>query len=238
MSTLFPNMKTLYTFKTGKEVEKIVDGQTVKELVPISFAIKRPSRSEKEEAEITRAEYLAKYIRRGVLPEAILSKNYSDQGGVLDEFQKNLYTNLSIKLYEKTQEFQKISAIEPVDKVLVESLLKEIVEIQNEITKFQYGQNVFFENTAEFKAKTKLIEWLLCYLTYWKQDETSEWEEFIKGDTFEERLDYVESLEESEDSIYLKVKNELIFAISLFVHLGGNVKAEDIEKSIKENFSK
>jgi hypothetical protein len=231
-------MKTLYTFSVGKQIEKTVEGITVKEVVPVSFCLKKPSRNEKEEAEITRAEYLAKYIRRGVLPEAILSKNYSDQGGVLDEYQKNLYTNLSIKLYEKTQEFQKISAVEPVDKVAAETALKEIVEIQNEITKFQYGQNVFFENTAEFKAKTKLIEWLLCYLTYFKETPESEWQEYFKGDSFEERLDYIESLEEKEDEIYLKIKNELIFAISLFVHLGGDVKAEDIERSIKENFNK
>lgn len=233
---LYPNMKTLYTFKTGKQVEKTIDGVTTKELVPVDFCVKKPSRVEKEEAEITREEYFSKYIRRGILPEAVLSKNYSDQGGVLDESQKKLYTDLSIKLYEKTEELTKIGASEPANKEKVESVLRELAELQTDITKFQYSQNVFFENTAEFRAKTKLIQYLLAYLTYWKETPDSEWSEFFKGDTFEDRLDYIDELEENGDEIYLKIKDELIFAISLFVHLGGKAKQEDIEKSIKDNF--
>jgi hypothetical protein len=226
-------IKAIYTFNVNlvKEVEE--NGEKVKKITTYPFAIRKPSRSEKEEAELVRSEYLGKYIRRGVLPEAILNKTYENQGGTLNEQERAYSTILQSKLFDKTEEL-KLATIGK-DKEKEELLLKEIIGIQQEMTSVQYRQSRFFENTAEFKAKTKLIEYLFTQLTYWKPAEDKEWEPYFKADSFEAALDEVEKLEDDENEIYLKMKDKALFAVSMFIHLAGNVKPEDIEKSVKEN---
>lgn len=227
-------IKSIYAFNVNlvKEVEE--NGEKVKKITTFPFAIRKPSRSEKEEAELVRSEYLAKYIRRGVLPEAILSKTYENQGGTLNEYDIAYVTTLQSKLFEKTEAYKLASVGKEKEKQ--EELLKEIVLLQQEITTFQYKQSKFYENTAEFKAKTKLIEYLFTTLVYWKKAEDKEWEPYFSGETFEANLDEIEKLEDGEDEVYVKMKDRALFAISMYIHLSGNVKPQEIEKSVKENF--
>ena len=229
-------MKILHSIVTNKEVKREENGQEVKELIPVYFAVKKPSRFEKEEAELIRAEYLSKFIRRGVMPEAVLSKTYSDQGGTMDEFEKTNLLNLNIQLYEGTAEFQRLSAAPDKDQSLIDTELRKIITVKDQITTLQQRQSAYYENTAEFKAKTKLIEYLFTTLTVWREKETDEWKSYFSGDTFDNKLDLIEELEEKNDEIYMKVKNKLIFIISLFVHMGGNVAPEDVKRSVEENF--
>lgn len=226
-------IKSIFAFNVNLTQEVEENGEKVKKLVTYPFAVRKPSRSEKEEAELVRSEYLAKYIRRGVLPEAILSKTYENQGGTLNEYDIAYVTTIQLKLAQKTEEY-KLASVEK-NTTKQEELLKEIVTLQQEITSFQYKQSKFYENTAEFKAKTKLIEYLFATLTYWKKAEDKEWEPYFAGESFEANLDEIEKLEDSEDPIYMKMKDKALFAISMYIHLSGNVKPGEIEKSVKEN---
>lgn len=226
-------IKSIYAFNVNlvKEVEE--NGERVKKITAYPFAIRKPSRSEKEEAELVRSEYLAKYIRRGVLPEAILNKTYENQGGTLNEYERAYVSTLNHKLFEKTEELKMVTVEKNKDKE--QEVLKEIIVLQQEIASVQYKQSKFYENTAEFKAKTKLIEYLFATLTYWKKAEDKEWEPYFAGDSFEENLDEIEKLEDSEDELYMKMKDKALFAVSMYIHMSGNVKPQDIEKSVKEN---
>lgn len=229
-------MKSLYSFTVDKEVEvektetNEVDGlkttttKKVKEKRPIEFVFKKPSRADKEEAEIVRAAYLSEYIRRGIMTEAILLKTYANQGGIMDEGQKKLYTQYNLDLFAKKNEYQLVSA----EKEKADVILKEIVELQRKITELQYDQNIFFENTAEFKAKTKLIEYLCVFLTYIRH-EGKEPEPYFKGVTFEEKIVSLNALEDEDDEIYVQIRGKLLLVASLYVHLSGNVKPSDIE---------
>ena len=239
-------MKELYKFsiEIEKEIEKvdtkeengqkITTTQMVKEKVPIEFIIKKPSRSEKEEAEIIRAALLSSFIRRGVMPEAVLSKTYSDQGGIMDEIDKKHYADLTFRLSKKIEEFQLINQKEEKDKS--EICLKEIIELRKDLTSFQYQQSSFFENTAEYKARTKLIEYLFTLLVYWKFDTKQDIQPYFKGNNFDERLKSLELLEDNDDEVYLKIRDRALFVISLYTHTGGSVNQEDIRKMVDENF--
>jgi hypothetical protein len=228
-------MKTLYTLTVNKEITKEVNGEQVKESTPVYFALAKPSRFEKEEAELVRAEYLSKFIRRGVLPEAVLSKTYSDMGGTMNENEKNDLISLNISLYEATAEFRRLNVQAEKNEELINAELTKIIECKRQITDIQQRQSSFLENTAEFKAKTKLIEYLFTSLTYWKEKESDEWKPYFVAETFEQKLDLVEKLDEENDELYLKIKNHFILAVSVFVHKGGNVQAEEVKRIVEEN---
>ena len=222
------NFKSIYEFSAS------VTNAESKETSLYSFAIKKPSRSEKEEAEFVRSEYLGKYIRRGILPEAILSKVYENQGGTFNETELAYISNLNMRLYEKKEEL-KLASVSKETKDVIGGILKSINEIQQEIVSLQYRQSRFYENTAEFKAKTKLIEYLFINLVYWKQKDGAEWTRYIKEEDFESALDELGKLEDSEDSIFMKMKDKAFLAVSMFVHMSGNVKPEEIESTVKDS---
>lgn len=244
-------MKELYKFNIyiDKEVEKsetkpsddgngtIIITKKVIEKSPIEFFVKEPNRNEKEEAEIVRATYLANFIRRGVMPEAVLSKIYSDLGGVENELDKKLYSELTTKFTKKIEEYQTLMVNNKDDKEKIDLCLKDIVDIKKELAIFQYQQNSFFENTAEYKAKMKLIEYLFVFLTYYKSDEKSEIKQYFDGDSFEKKMLNLEKLENEENEIYKKIKDIILFVISAYIHTGGFIKKDEMEKLIKENFN-
>ena len=164
-------MKSLYEFSVvdsvEKEVaetkeengEKVTTYKKVKEDTSYSFIIKKPTRSEKEEAELIRVQYFSEYIKRGILTQAMLSKTYANYGGVLSDDDLKYYTNLKIQLFEKMQEFKLHSVQE--DKVKSAEVLQVINELETKLTRFEYEQGKFFNNTAEDKARNKLIKYFL-----------------------------------------------------------------------------
>jgi len=237
-------IKHLYKFNVTSEVEvdkietKVEDGKEitvktkVKEPKDIQFLIKKPSRIEREEAEIERARFLAEFIKRGVMPEAILSKTYSDQGGLLDEHQKKLYLLLKTELFEATQEYQRLVTEKNEDGI--KGALEKIINKQNEIANFQFQQNTFFENTAEFKAKAKLIEYLLVHLTYWREDTSKDYVPYFKGETFEEKMAYLDGLEEGDDKTFAAMRNTVLFVVSAYLQMGSSSTPDEIEKVVNE----
>lgn len=237
-----------FTIEVEKEVEKsetkeengqkIVTTQKVKEKVSIEFLIRKPTRSEKEEAEIIRATYLSAFIRRGVMPEAVLAKTYSDQGGIMDKIDKEYYDNLTSKLSKKIEEFQNLTLDrKDENNEASEKCLKEIIDLRQEITDFQLRQSSFFQNTAEYKAKAKLIEYLFTLLTEWKPESNKNFESYFKGKNFEEKINSLEKMEDNDDEIYNKMKDKALFVISLFLHSGGAISEQDVNKIVEENFN-
>lgn len=243
------SFKSIYTFSVNKEVEvektetREENGVSttvktkVKEQKPFTFAIKKPSRAEREESDLVRAQYLSEYIRRGILPEAILSKTYSNQGGLLDDVERSNYLNLHLKLHEKTERYKELAVNEKDNKDAIDTALKEIVELRQQLVSLQSEQADFYQNTAEFKAKTKLIEYLFTNLVYWCPDDNKDFEPYFRGGDFEGKLKHVEELEDNEDELYMKMKDRALFAVTVYLQLGGNVKSEELARIINENES-
>lgn len=227
-------IKAIYTFNVNlvKEVEE--NGEKVKKITTYPFAIRKPSRSEKEEADLIRSEYLNKYLTRGVLSEDILNRIHEDQGGTVTENEQAYFGILQIKLKNVLEDL-KLATIEK-NKEKEAEFLDEVTAIQREITELQYKKSLKFQVTAEFKSKSKLCEYLFATLTYWKPTEDKEWEPYFKqSSSFDDMLNDIDRLEDEEDEIYLKMKDQAMLAVSVFVHSGGNIKPEDISKSVKEN---
>lgn len=240
------NYKFIYEFTVDieKEIEKTTveekDGvktsttTKVKELSPIFFAFKKPSRNERESADEYRAMYWSKYVEAGILPQAILLKKYANNGGILSDEDRVNYQTMQLDLYNKMDNQKELKILKPDDKDGYEKIMLEIIDLRGKILEFEKNQTSFFDNTAEAKSHIKYLEYLILNLCYTKSTSDGTWIQFFPGDTMNKKLDFLESLEENETHIYQKVKNKFIFLASIYVSLGGNVKKEDIDKFEKE----
>lgn len=228
------SMKFIYEFEINveKDVEKvetknengteITTKTKVKELVPVYFSFKKASRGDRENCEEFRAAAWNKAVERGIMTEAIALKHFNNLGGILSDGQKKEYADILASIQSKSDELKK----EGIDK---EKIMKEVAELGEKISAFQRQETVFFENTAEVKARLKAIEWLTLNMSYFKEDKTKEWEVFFKGETLEKKYEYSDKLEEDQNELYLKSRDKLMLISALFLSLGNNLKKEDIE---------
>lgn len=242
------NIKTLYEFSVSdvREVEEVIvtdteDGKTLTEkrkvtkTVPVYFAFKKPSRNEDALAEEERAVWWSHYVERGILPEALLLKVYSNYGGILSEEQRKYYYGLQTDLLLAMQdlEFARINEKEDTEKH--KTLGNLVVKLRDEIFKFQQEQAVFFENTAESKSRIKHVEYLTLHMSYFRTDEDKDWEPFFKGKETEEKIKSLELFEEKQDQLYLKARNELMFIASIYVGSNGSADTTTIKSFYEKN---
>lgn len=229
------NIKTLYEFSIDveKEIEKVETKNEngtettiktkVKESVPVYFAFKKASRNERESAEEYRVAVWGKAVERGILPQAIIAKQYSNYGGIFSETQKKEYNELLETVSNKRKEY------ETSDDINKERLKIEIQKLGEKIMEFENSQSEFFINSAEAKARNKTIEWLVLNLSFTRDDNTKEWKPFFLGDSLEKKYESLEKMEEEESEFYIKTRERLMFVAAMYLALGNSIKKEDID---------
>lgn len=230
------DIKTIYEFdvKIEKEIEKsvttteedreIITKTKVKELVPVYFAFKKASRGERESCEEYRAAAWSKAIEKNIMPEIVALKKYNDY--LTSEDQEKEYINVIAEMEIKRKQLE----VESVDK---EKITDEILKLGEKISIFEKQREAFFQNTAEAKARTKAIEWLMLNLSFYKESVDKPWEQFFKGPNLLEKYQYSEKLEDAENELYLKAKDKLMFLAAIFLSLGNNFNKEEIEEFMK-----
>ena len=122
-------MKKLYNFTLSKEIEvketvneknekgeEISVTKTVKKQIPQKIVIKKPTRLLFDEAELFYGVRLSEGIKAGLLTRVLLSKRFTNDGGVFSEIDKEEYTKLYMKIFELQNDFQKISLKEDKDR--------------------------------------------------------------------------------------------------------------------------
>ena len=242
-------MKLIYEFEIQKEVEvdktetREENGATVtvttkvKEKKPLYFAIKRPSRNEKEEGEMNRAAFFALCVERGVITQAALRKKYGDTGGIYTNEEEKQYSILRQKLRDLLEDYKlaslNLETQTEAEKTKRNEIFDEIFEIRRKIIDFENSATLFYQDTAEAKARNKLIEFFILTLTHHRQDPQKEWAPFFKGKTFEEKLAHLSELEDNDDEIYLQIGEKLAFVVTLLL-TSPNLTKEEIDNLEKE----
>ncbi len=214
--------KELYSFTVDKEVEKEVvstkvDKKTkeeitvkkkVKELVPVTIKIKRPSRRELEEAELEFSVEMSKCVKKGILTKAMLAKKYSDTGGLMSENDASNLVDSYKKVFDLQNEYSRLEIIQnktDKQKDRVEEITKELAEVRRQIVEFESNYQSLFDHTADVKAQNRLILWYVINLTYiQEQDDEAPVPYFGSGD-FDSRLEKYYEREESDDPIYFLI---------------------------------
>ena len=242
-------MKKLFTFQLDKEVkEKVKEsskndkGETVtveKETVetkPQDIIIKKPTRSQFDDAELFYGVKLSEGIKAGLLTRALLAKRFSNDGGVLSDGEKDRYADLYLKLYETQLDTERLSATpeskrSDEDQKELANLLTESSELRRELTDFEMAQSSLFEQTAENRARNKTILWWVLQLSY--IDDGSDTSPVFGSGTYEERLDVYDSLEESEETFNEQLLQKLIYYVS-FWYVGRVTSQDEFEKLIED----
>ena len=233
-----PTHKSIYEFTvyTEKDVPKTetseVDGKTVsvtttvKEKAATFFSFRKPSRAERDEADEYRVQEWTRLIKKGVMAEGLLSKEYSNNGGILSDTQLEHRMALKVHLIAKMEDHKRL--VSENDSKGAIAALSDIVKIREEIIQAENEVNAFYENTAEARARNKLTEYLVVNFSYFRDAPDKEWEPFFKGNTLEARRDYLEQLNENKDALFLQAWERLLFVAALYISLSGNLTKEDI----------
>ena len=243
-------MKKLFTFQLDKKVkEKVKEsskndkGETVTvekevtETKPQDIIIKKPSRSQFDDAELFYGVKLSEGIKAGLLTRALLAKRFSNDGGVLSDGEKDRYADLYLKLYETQLDTERLSATpegkrSENDQKELDALLEQSAVLRRELTDFEMAQSSLFEQTAENRARNKTILWWVLQLSYIDDGSEKPTQVFGNG-TYEERLEVYDSLEESDDEFNETLLQKLIYYVS-FWYVGRVTSQEEFEKLIED----
>jgi len=242
-------MKTMFEFDIyqEKEIEK-VDVSTnekgeevkvtskVKTTVPVKLAIKKPTRSLFDEAELFYGVRLSEGIKAGLLTRALLAKRFNNDGGVLSDEEQKEYNELYIDFFNLQNEFQKLSIKEESirteeEKENLKNVIVKMNDARERLQKYEMAQANLFEQTAENRARNKTIMWWVLQLSLIQGDDKKFKELFNEG-SYEEKIKRYDEIEESEFGIEKIAIQKLLYLIS-FWYIGRAASQEEFEKLLE-----
>jgi hypothetical protein len=113
--------KNKETGKMESYTEKVIESTTEKRIVteertvtedtPVKIVFRRPTRTQLEDGDMFYSIWLNKYIKMGLLTRAMLAKQHIDVGGTMDEEEKQYYSQMYVKLFEKQMALQRFAII-------------------------------------------------------------------------------------------------------------------------------
>ncbi|NBW12423.1 MAG: hypothetical protein EBR82_30770 [Caulobacteraceae bacterium] len=239
-------MKTMFEFDIyhEKEVEKVEVSTNekgeevkvtskVKTTVPVKLAIKKPTRSLFDEAELFYGVRLSEGIKAGLLTRALLAKRFNNDGGVLSEEEQKEYNDLYNNFLNLQVDFQKLSLKQESlrteeEKSELAKIIEKMTETREMIQKYEMAQANLFEQTAENRARNKTIMWWVLQLSLIEGEDKKLKELFGEG-TYEDKLKRYDEIEESELGLEKIALQKLLYLIS-FWYIGRAATQEEFSK--------
>lgn len=239
-------MKKLFEFMVPKEVEveeietsknekgeEIKTTKKTKKREQVKVFLRKPTRALFDEAELFYGVRLSEGIKAGLLTRALLAKRFTNDGGVLSEEEKNLYANLYVALFEKQNEFQKLSIKDESERTETEKnrykeVISELAELRTQIQDFETAQASLFDQTAENRARNKTILWWVLQLAHIVDDKGNETPFFGNGD-FDSKLRIYDHIEETGTDFENLVCRKLAYFVS-FWYVGRASSQEEFER--------
>jgi hypothetical protein len=223
-----------------KEKRVTSEERTVTEKSPIKIVFRRPTRTQLEDGDMFYSVWLNKFIKMGLLTRSMLAKQHIDIGGTMDEEEKQFYSQMYVKLFEKQMSLQRF-AIVGQDEMTAEQtekrerLIADIGLIRKELTDFETVQASMFEHTADIKARNKTITWYLLHLTHYQylEDETGGVTAMFPGDNYDEKYEAYKTKEDEEDEIFWSSVDKLS-SIATIWYMSGVQQQEDFDTLLQE----
>ena len=239
-------MKTMFEFdiyhekeidkvevSTNEKGEEVKTTSKVKTTVPVKLAIKKPTRSLFDEAELFYGVRLSEGIKAGLLTRALLAKRFNNDGGVLSDEEQKEYNDLYLEFFNLQNEFQKLSIKEESirteeEKTNLKSVIEKMNNARDRLQKYEMAQANLFEQTAENRARNKTIMWWVLQLSLIQGDDKKFKELFNEG-PYEEKLKRYDEIEESDSNLEKIALQKLLYLIS-FWYIGRAASQEEFEK--------
>jgi hypothetical protein len=225
-------MKRIYEFTVNKEetvqeksVEKKKDGSevttskdVVKE-VPHKFFLRRPTRAMTDEAELYYGVKLAEGIKAGLLTRALLEKRFENDGGTRSEQDTKKYKAITDRLKNFYEEQSKILDITEKkrttsQKKRLKELEKEVRPARKELRDLQLEEDSLYEETAESRARNKVILWWMLHLAHSEQDGKDV--EFFGSGDLESKLKTYDDIDEGDDIFEIVVARKFAYYVSFW----------------------
>ena len=226
--------------KDGQEIDAI---KVVEEDVPYKFFIRKPNRRMLDEGDLQYGVALAEAIRAGMITRPLLSKRYTQDGGILADFQTRALEDLTEDLRKNYEEQEKIESkkkgeITEDEADRLEQLKKDVKPLSEILRRYNMAEESLFDDTAESRARNKAILWWIINLAYKVETEDGKEVEkpFFSGKDYDEKLDNYDEIMESEELFSAQVTTEFSYNISLWYYARPNSKGqfEDMLKRISE----
>ena len=236
--------KTEVNKETGKS-EKVTVSKTVEVPTRYRIIIKQPNRRQMEEADMEYSIEMSRCIKKGILTKAMLSKKYSDLGGMMTEDDALELNKHYARVGELQTEYQRLQSKENKsadDLSLIRQILVDLTETRTSIVNLETAYSSLFNHTADTKAQNKVIMWYVVNLTYFKEEESEEAPKALfEGVSADEKLEqYYVFDEEGKSDIFNNIKNKLTTFISYWFFSSSTDKEdfdnlnEDVEQVTEE----
>jgi len=234
-------MKELFSYivKVNKEVEKtetkeengqkITVTQKIKEEVPVRVIIKQPSRKNLEDAELQFSVELSNCIKKGILTKGMLTKKYSDTGGMLSEEDAKELVTLYNKITQYQNELLLLTSKTDYDKQIEAEIINRITTTRMRMVQVESLYRTLFDNTADNIAQNNVIRWFCLHMAHTQIMPDGNIEPMFKGNSTEQKLESLHQMDENEDEIYTKAYRKLATFMS-FWFFSKNAKHEDFQK--------
>jgi len=234
-------MKELFSYivKVNKEVEKtetkeengqkITVTQKIKEEVPVRVIIKQPSRKNLEDAELQFSVELSNCIKKGILTKGMLTKKYSDTGGMLSEEDAKELVTLYNKITQYQNELLLLTSKTDYDKQIEAEIINRITTTRMRMVQVESLYRTLFDNTADNIAQNNVIRWFCLHMAHTQIMPDGNIEPMFKGNSTERKLESLHQMDENEDEIYTKAYRKLATFMS-FWFFSKNAKHEDFQK--------
>jgi len=216
-----------------KEKEEVSVTKEVIEPVPYRVIMKQPTRRQIEEAELEFSVEISNCIKRGILTKAMLSKKYSDTGGLLAEDDAKALTKMYVEYGKLSQESEKIqvkTSLSKEDEERLKELSGEISVLRKNIIDVETSYSNLFNHTADVRAENKVIQWYILHLTFIQKEDSDEVTPLFEGRDFDERLQRYYELEEDGDDLYNIIGGKVAALYSFWYYSSGAVLRSDFEK--------
>jgi hypothetical protein len=217
------------TVKTQKDGTEVTTSKKVKKEVPFKFFLRRPTRAMTDEAELYYGVRLADGIKAGLLTRALLEKRFENDGGTRSDDENLQYKIITEKLKKFYEEQSKI--IDIVEKKRTASQKKRLAELEEEVRPvrrelrdLQMVEDSLYEETAESRARNKVILWWMLHLAYAEQDGKDV--EFFGSGDFDAKLKRYDDIDEGEDLFEIITARKFAYYVSFWFVGRPNSKQE------------
>ena len=226
--------KTIEEKSTDKEGNEVTVTKDVRKEIDRYIILRKPNRVMFDDAELFYGVTLSMGIKAGLLTRALLSKRFSNDGGVMSDEDKEEYADLYVSMFNNQTEIERISGTPArsrteEQKTRLNELAGEAGTLKRQIQEFEMAQASLFEQTAENRARNKTILWWVLQMAYFVGENGEDPVQVFAGETHEKRLNLYDVMEESEDLFHEELLKKLIYYVSYW-YVGNAQTEEEFKK--------
>ena len=150
----------------------------------------------------------------------MLEKRFENDGGTRSDDENEQYEEIINKLQDFHKEQSKILDIPAkkrtaAQKKRLEELDAEIKPSRRALRDLQLVEDTLYEETAESRARNKVILWWMLHLAY-AEDKDGKETEFFGAGSFEDKVEKYDEIDEGEDIFDIVVARKIAYYVSFW----------------------